>query len=270
MYAFSIICLEEYKMHDLAVQVWSPFDFSQLRNIRNYIKRLDVWSALGSVVMRLLIVLPKTGLFAEQMNLGDLCCFHPWSLKHSGTPPVTTRLAEGAFWQSRRAAVSPNTPNPGRGSFCPKHCSSRSGLGNKCSFSPELFPPCCQEYACARASWLIAILVSGSKERQGMQGVCISHGQFPGSPQKGRVALWPRSWGHPAYTSLSNWAPQELRTWACELGVVGEASGRKGYELNSQRWTLTDWTTEIPIPFSWVSWKHHQISWSIISVSSSS
>ena len=79
-------------------------------------------------------------------------------------------------------------------------------------------------------------------------------------------SLWPRSQRHPVHRALRREFSWEL--WMSAGGRVGRLGSTED-KLNSNKWTLTDGTTKIPNPFSWVSWKHQQINWSIIFVSSS-
>lgn len=139
-------------------------------------------------------------------------------------------------------------------------------FGGKHSFSPEHFSSNCQ--GLAAPVWSDPLASSSLALRSaGVQNEWSWAWPAPSFLQRKDAWL-------SAATLMEAPSPQSFPARVFS-GIVNECWGRVGRlgttedKLNSGKWTLTDRTTEIPNPFSWVSWKHQQINWSIIFVSSS-
>ena len=261
-------------MYDAADLMWHLFDFSNsgIFKITPRGHKFE-WALGGSanyqresgLIIRPLILLPQTNLLALMLNRSM------WSMPHTLLEPQN--LPDGALaaawpFYSEVVILYPRAAG-----------SAWAGIDLSQAPLPQIRPS--EESILFLLNTSLLIVKDSLRQCDltlwhpcpwlwGVLGYRMSghgRGQLPRFYREKMLgSLWPRSWRHPVHKAFQCGFSREL--WMSAGGRVGRL-GTTEDKLNSGKWTLTDRTTEIPNPFSWVSWKHQQINWSIIFVSSS-
>lgn len=174
------------------------------------------------------------------------------------------------FWGGFPKKVAHSTWTGSNLSLVSVFVSPKSGVWSKVFFFSRALFSLLLRICCASVTWLFATLVPGSGELWDTERAGMGTARFLASMERGCFTLRDQAHGgiQSTHSFQHHFSHQELWMWVCD----GRWRGRHGsseYKWNSNKWTLTDRTTKIPIPFLWVSWKHQQINWSIIFVSSS-